>query len=61
MYTKAKSVDESVSKVANDRIAAYSKYFPTKSIAFFRDFKDGDTYTLGCWINRSTTVRTIDD
>jgi len=60
MYAKAKSVDPSVTNLANERIAAYSKYFPSKEIAFFRDFKDGDTYTVGCWINRQTIVRTTE-
>lgn len=60
MYAKAKSVDPSVTDAANSRINEYSKYFPTKEIAFFRDFKDGDTYKVGCWINRQTTVRTTE-
>lgn len=56
-YYKAKKVDPEVAASANERIAAYSKYFPTKEEVFFRDLNDGDPYDIECWINESTTVR----
>jgi tetratricopeptide (TPR) repeat protein len=57
-YSQAKSVDAGVTADANTRIATYSKYFPAKADAFFYNFTDGSSYTVGCWINESTKVRT---
>ena len=56
-YYKAKKMDPTVSEMADERIRSYSKYFPTKEELFFHDYEDGDTYTVGCWINETTTVR----
>jgi tetratricopeptide (TPR) repeat protein len=58
-YQQAKSVDPSASDEANKRISIYSKYFPPMDDVFFYSLKDGDTYTMGCWINESTKVRAI--
>lgn len=58
-YQKAKNVDPKVADEANKKIAAYSKYFPSKKDAFLYGLKDGDKYTLDCF-GESTTVRTID-
>lgn len=58
-YIKAKSVDASVASEANSKIKKYSEYFPGKEDAFFKNIKDGDSYTVECWIGESTTVRTI--
>jgi len=57
MYQKAKSVDSSVTDMANERIATYSGYFPSVETIFFYDLKEGQPYTIGCWINETTTVR----
>lgn len=56
-YNKAKSVDPSVASKANDKIATYRKYFPEKSDCFFKDIKEGDDVSIGCWINESTKAR----
>ncbi|HRX24294.1 MAG: hypothetical protein H6548_08390 [Chitinophagales bacterium] len=56
-YYKAKSVDPSVADDANDKIARYSQYMPTKTDLFERGIDEGSSYTVGCWINESTTVR----
>ncbi|HNS17066.1 MAG TPA: hypothetical protein PKH94_02125 [Bacteroidales bacterium] len=56
-YYKAKSVDPSVEQAANDRIYSYSRAFPAMERLFFHDMKEGDSYTVGCWINETTTVR----
>ncbi len=56
-YLKAKSVDPSVEKAANERIYSYSRAFPAMERLFFHDLKEGDTYSVGCWINETTTVR----
>ena len=53
----AKNMDSSVADLANKKIAIYSKYLPTNEDAFFNGYKEGDTYTVGCWINESTKVR----
>jgi tetratricopeptide (TPR) repeat protein len=57
-YIKAKNVDPSVESRANDLIARYSNYFPNNEETFFQGLKDGDSYTVDCWINETTTVRT---
>ncbi|MBP6976968.1 MAG: tetratricopeptide repeat protein [Lentimicrobiaceae bacterium] len=56
-YYKAKSVDPSLEQVANERIYSYSRGFPAIERIFFHDLKEGDSYTVGCWINETTTVR----
>ena len=57
-FSKAKAVDPSVAEKADELINRYKKYFPNKEKAFFEGYTDGKTYTVGCWINESTTVRT---
>lgn len=56
-FIAAKNMDSSVAELANKKIATYSKYLPTQEDAFFNGYKEGDTYTVGCWINESTKVR----
>ena len=56
-YYKAKRVDPELSEIVNKRIASYSIYFPTTETIFFYDLKEGDEYTVGCWINEKTKVR----
>ncbi|MFH1319878.1 MAG: hypothetical protein ABII90_04390 [Bacteroidota bacterium] len=57
-YIQAKNVDSSVIEDANKKIATWSKYFPNNKDAFFYGgFSDGQSYTVGCWINETTTVR----
>jgi tetratricopeptide (TPR) repeat protein len=56
-YYRAKSVDPDLSELANRRISSYSVYFPTQETIFFYDLKEGDEYTVECWINERTKVR----
>ena len=56
-FIQAKNVDPSMAEDANRLIEQYSKYFPNKETAFFKDVKPGDTYTVGCWINETTKAR----
>ena len=56
-YIRAKSIDGSIAEEANKKIATWSKYFPTKKDAFFYNYTEGKSYTVGCWINETTTVR----
>lgn len=56
-YIKAKNMDSSVEEEANKRISTYSNQFPSVETIFFYDLKEGDPYTVECWINETTTVR----
>lgn len=57
MFYKAKSVDPSVADRASEYISEYSQYFPTREDLFFRSIAEGDRYTVGGWINKTTTAR----
>ncbi len=57
MFRKAKAVDPNVASQANQLISDYSQYFPTKEELFFRSISEGDSYTVGGWINKTTTAR----
>lgn len=56
-FIKAKTIDSTVTEKANERIQTYSLYFPDVETTFFYSLKEGDPYTVGCWINEKTTVR----
>lgn len=57
-FVKAKAVDESCIEDANKLIATYSKYFPSKEELFDLPGEFGSgTFTVGGWINETTTVR----
>ncbi|MFP4469288.1 MAG: tetratricopeptide repeat protein [Bacteroidales bacterium] len=58
MYQKARQVDPEVADIAQKRIEVYSQQFPKTETVFFYDLKEGDPYTVECWINERTTVRT---
>ena len=57
-YKKAMMADPSVSDKAKELISRYSNHFPLKEETFFRGYVDGQEYTVGCWINEKTVVRT---
>ena len=59
-YKKAKSVDNLLSEKANKRISTWSKQFPSKEDCIWEDISEGSTYKVGCWIGRSTKLRTRD-
>ena len=59
-YQKAKSIDSSVADEANKKIARSSASFPPTKDLFFYGKQKGDSYTVGCWINESTTIRVND-
>lgn len=55
---RAKNTDPELKGQADDRIAIYSKLYPTKEEAFFRSLvEEGTAYQVGGWVNESTTVR----
>lgn len=57
MYKKAKQVDPELTAKMNKKINDYKVYFPPTELLFFYGINEGDTYTVGCWINRETIVR----
>lgn len=56
-YEKARAVDTSVASDAASKIATYVRHFPGKEGCFFYNIAEGASYTVGCWINETTTVR----
>ena len=56
-FVKAKKVDPELTDDANKYIEAYKAHFPDNETIFFYGFKQGDSYTVECWINEKTTVR----
>jgi len=55
---RAKNADPGLKDQADERIAIYSKLFPTKEEAFFRSIvEEGASYHVGGWVNENTTVR----
>ena len=58
MWQRAKSIDSSVAGKANQLINRYSQYMPSKSDIFQRGISEGDSFTVGCWIQETTRVRT---
>ena len=57
MWNKAKSIDSESATEANKLISRYRKYMPSKEDVFQRSLKDGDSFKVGCWIQRTTTIR----
>jgi tetratricopeptide (TPR) repeat protein len=56
-FRKARNVDPSVADKAGELINEYQAYFPTKEDLFFRSIAEGDSYTVGGWINKTTSAR----
>lgn len=56
-FAKAKRVDTSLTNSMNKLINTYRAYFPPTELLFFHALKEGDTYTVGCWINEVTKIR----
>ncbi len=57
-WTQAKRVDPSVADEANRLIRTYSKFMPDVEDVFQRGLKVGTSYTVPCWIQEKTTIRT---
>lgn len=56
-YYKAKQIDPELAESMNKRISSYEKHFPATELLFFHNLKEGESYTVGCWINEVTKVR----
>jgi len=54
----AKAVDPSLKEIADEKIKAWSKLFPTREECYYRRITDeGITYSVGSWISEVTKVR----
>ena len=49
--------DPSVEDRAQELVTVYRQYFPISDDIFFHGHSEGDSYRVGCWINRNTTIR----
>ena len=54
---KAKQIDPSVAERANGLISIYSQHYPSTETIFFNDYAEGQSFTVGGWINETTTIR----
>jgi len=57
-WQQAKRIQPDLAGQANKLIGRYTQYMPSKSDIFQRSLKEGDSFTVGCWIQESTRVRT---
>lgn len=53
---KAKSVDPSISSLANRFIASYAENVPSKKDLFVAGVESGTRHKIGCWINETVIV-----
>ncbi|NNC96104.1 MAG: hypothetical protein HKN92_11125 [Chitinophagales bacterium] len=60
MFQKAKSVDQASADEAQSLINKYWQYMPSSGDIFMRNLQTGSSYTVGCWIGESTTIRASD-
>ena len=56
-YYKAKNVDSELTEIADKKINTFKIYFPQTEVLFFYNLSEGESYTVGCWINEVTTIR----
>ncbi|GHU86342.1 hypothetical protein FACS1894153_3230 [Bacteroidia bacterium] len=56
-FRKAKNADPSLAETADKLISTYSAHFPSGDDLFMMNFSEGASYTIGCWIQKSTTIR----
>lgn len=56
-FSYAKSIDPSCADEANKLINSYSQYYPKKEDGFFNNVTEGQSVTVGCWINETTKAR----
>jgi len=57
---KAKSVDPSISRLANRYIKSYSGNLPSKKDLFVAGIEAGTPHRIGCWIGETVRVRSKD-
>lgn len=54
---RAKALDPSISEKCGSLMRSAKGQWPTKENASFYEISENQPYTVGCWINESTTVR----
>ncbi|MDD3724344.1 MAG: hypothetical protein PHV83_02310, partial [Bacteroidales bacterium] len=54
---KAKSLDIEIADQAERIMSAARSQWPTQEGAFFYSITNGQSFSVGCWINESTVVR----
>lgn len=54
---RAAQIDASLASNSAAAVRAYSKGIPDKTVSFQLGHKEGDTHTIGCWINETVTAR----
>ncbi|MDR0970854.1 MAG: hypothetical protein LBM25_00505 [Bacteroidales bacterium] len=54
---KAKELDPSISEKCDALMRSAQGQWPTTENAFFYEITNGQSYTVGCWIGETTTVR----
>jgi len=59
-WNKARNADPSVAAEAGRMINQYSRFMPNREDVFIRNLKAGDRFFVGCWIQESTLIRTVD-
>ena len=59
-WVAARNLDPASAAEANKLISQYSKYMPSTEDLFLRGIEKGSTYTVPCWINETTRVRSAD-
>jgi hypothetical protein len=59
-WVKARNIDASFAAEANKMINQYNRFMPNKEDVFIRGLKTGERFYVGCWIQESTTIRTVD-
>lgn len=56
-WQKARNVDPDAAAEATKLINRYTQYMPSKGDVFQRTLNEGDSFTVGCWIQQKTTIR----
>ena len=54
---RAVSVDPSIESAASPYLSNYKANFPSKKVIFTEGVKEGDPFTVRCWINESVKVQ----
>lgn len=57
-YSRAKALDPSLADAANKKLGQVAAQYPTKEDCFFHGITDGQSVTVGGWINETVTVKT---
>lgn len=60
MARRAAAVDPSISDTASKFLKNYKSNFPSKKVIFTEGVKEGDAFTVKCWINETVKVAISD-